>query len=102
MGWVLVLLAVPGEERHATPPDLSDRDGPGWWPVRGLDGALLDPLEERVEPGASEDPDLRVRQAVFSFAADVGSVFFLPSPDSDPESPFDPESVLGLDRESVA
>ncbi len=104
---VLVLLPVPRQEGHAASPDLADRDGAGRRTVRRFDGVLLDALEERVEPGASEDPDLRARQAVFSLAVDVGSPF-LPSPDFepdsdvDPESAFDPDSAFGLDRESVA
>ena len=105
MWWVLVFLPVPGEERDPASSDLAEGDGTGRLPVRRLDGPFLDALEQRVEPGAAEDPDLGLGQAV-SFAPEVEeeledlevSFFFssfFPSPDED-------VSALGLGRESVA
>jgi hypothetical protein len=104
VGRVLVLLPVPREERYPASSDLAEGDGTGRRAVRRLDGPFLDVLEQRVEPGAAEDPDLGLGQAV-SFAPveeeleDLEASFFFPSffpsPDED-------VSALGLGRESVA
>src|ERR1041385_4004684 len=54
----LVLWPVARQERDPLAADLADHERPGRLPVRGVELDLLDVLEERVEAGAPEDPDL--------------------------------------------
>jgi hypothetical protein len=81
-----VLAAVPGQERNAGPPDITDGDRSGGITVRCVDLDLLDPFEERVEPRPPEDADGGAVQAVFPFEEPVEagvedfSVSFLPVP----------------------
>ena len=103
----LVTVAVAREERDAPSLDGADRQRTRRLPVRGVDLDLLDLVEEAVEAGASEDADLGLAQADFSFAppdAELASVlapsffagsFFAPSPAFFAPSPLDA-------RESVA
>ena len=49
---------VPGEERHPPPADLADVHVTRRRPERRVDRHLLDVVEEGVEAGAAEDPDL--------------------------------------------
>jgi hypothetical protein len=99
-----VLSTMPREEGDRAAPHLAHRQRSGWLPVRGIDLDLVHPLEERVEPRSSEDPDVGRGQADFSlltscpFGSFFFSSFFLsfsPSPGA-----FD-EAGDGL-RESVA
>ena len=58
VGRVLVAAAVAGEEGHPAALDLADRDLVGRGAIGRLDLVLLHAVEERVEPGATEDPEL--------------------------------------------
>src|SRR5581483_2760520 len=97
----LVLGAVTRNERHPASSDLADHRvgrGPA---VGGLEANGLGLLEERGEPGASEDPDLGVQAlfpplaagffpplaaGFFSPPLAAGSVEVLPAPESEPGS----------------
>jgi hypothetical protein len=68
----LMLDAVARYECHPPASHVAHGRRSGRRAERGLHLELLDALEEGVEPGASEDPDLRSRQAVFS----LPSLFF--------------------------
>ena len=106
----LVLHAVAGKEGHPSPLHRPDGDRPGRLAVRRVDLEVLDVVEERIEPRATEDSDAdrfatgSGAQADFSFVlpSPFGSLFFELSrrevdPVREPFSPVDPEPLLDPD-----
>lgn len=68
---------MTGKEGDVSVLDLPDDDRRRRFSVRSVDLDLLGVVEERVEPRAAEDADLRAAQAVFSFfEGEVSGVFF--------------------------
>jgi hypothetical protein len=92
----LMLEAVPRDESDGPVRHLPDRDRSRGLAPRRVDVEIPDVVEERVEPGSSEDADLdgvrrlerrrgRGAQADFSFlVADVPSFVFFVSEEPDP------------------
>jgi hypothetical protein len=91
--------AVSRQERDVDAADVADRERCRWLSVRRLDLDLLDIIEERVEPGAPEDPDAGGGQAERSLALVEAEPL---SPDDEvfaSPDPLDTESELGLESD---
>jgi len=65
---VAVARAVAGQERDAPAADVAQVQRAGRRPEGGVDLHLLDALEEVVEPGAAEDPDIGALRHQLAFA----------------------------------
>jgi hypothetical protein len=87
-----VLASVPREERHGDAPDVADVERRRGVTVRRLHGHFLDVLEEGIEAGSAEDPDVGGAQAERSLAL----------PEDGDELPLSPEEDLpSVDFESA-
>ena len=88
-----VLGAVAGQERDTAAADVAEVHRAGGRPVGRVDLDLVDAVEEVVEPGAAEDPDLGALRHQLAFAA----LFVLEEeldddePDDELEASFDVE-----------